>query len=144
MAELAQRLEKPTQQVVQTLRLELGVKEAVERLGFGLAHLVVRVVQSQDDAELQLGASPSEILVFIRIRKHEDRVEDAVIFAERAHDAGRRHIELCQAASAVLDQLEEVVGGTALREDTSRSAGCNIAQRFDLPGVKPALAQAGS
>ena len=40
--------------VIQAVGLQLGVEQAEERLGFSFANLVVRIVERQDDAELQL------------------------------------------------------------------------------------------
>ena len=106
-----QRREKPPQQVIQALGLQLGMEQAVEGLGFGLTHLIIRVIQRQDDAELQLLAGPAEVFVLVGIGKDQDRIEDSIVFAQRAHDARRWHIQLGKTAAAVLDQLEEIVAG---------------------------------
>jgi hypothetical protein len=69
MTEPHERRQKPPQQVIQALGLQLGMEQAVEGLCFGLTHLIIRVIQRQDDAELQLLAGPTEVFVLVGMGK---------------------------------------------------------------------------
>src|SRR5271169_5949435 len=79
VAKSHQRAEEAVHQVIDVLGLQLGVKQSVESLGFSLSHLIIGIVERQNDAELQLLASPAEILVFVRMRQNQDGIEHAVV-----------------------------------------------------------------
>ncbi len=133
-------MQKPPQQVLQILGLQFRARQVEEGLRFGFAHLIIRVVERQDDAELQLLARPAEILVFIRIRKHQDGIENAVVLAQRPQDVGWGHVQLGEAPATVLNQFKESVRRRARRENAGRRAGRDVAQRFDLPDIETGLA----
>ena len=67
MADLHQRIEEAAQQLVQIARLKLNAEQLVKRLCFGLADLVVGVVQRKNDAEMKLLAHPLEVSVLVGV-----------------------------------------------------------------------------
>ena len=77
MADLHQRFQKAPQQFVQIARFQLHAEQLVEGLCFGLADLIVGVVQRQDDAEMQLLAHPLEVGVFVREQLAQHRASAA-------------------------------------------------------------------
>ena len=65
MADVHQGIQEAAQQLFQIARFQLDPEQLVKRLCFGLADLIIGVVQRQDDAEMQLLAHPLEIGVFV-------------------------------------------------------------------------------
>ena len=61
-----QTLQKPLQQLLQIPGLQLDTEQFVERLSFGLPDLVIRVIERQDDAEMELFPHPLEVRVLFR------------------------------------------------------------------------------
>ncbi len=119
VAKLHQRAEEAVQQTLQVFGLHLSVKQSVERLSFSFSNLIIGIVQRKDNAELQLFAGPAEILVFVRMRQNQDRIEHAVVLPQRTHDARRGDVQLGQAPSAILHQLEKVCRRLIRRQNSS-------------------------
>ena len=63
-ADMHQRFQEAPQQFFEIPRFQLNAKKFVKRRRFGLADLIVGVVQRQDDAKMQLLANPLEVGVF--------------------------------------------------------------------------------
>jgi len=78
-----QRVQKPLEELVEVARLQLDAEQLVKGLRFGLADLIIGVVQREDDSEVKLFAYPLEIGVLIRHQGRQHRRQQAVVFLER-------------------------------------------------------------
>ncbi len=76
------------------------------------------------------------------MRQNQDRIEHAVVLPQRTHDARRRDVQLGQAPSAILHQLEKVCRRLIRRQNSSCGSRRDRAQRLDLSRIVPELAQA--
>src|SRR5712671_3902925 len=137
-----QGFQKPAEQFFQIARLELDTKQLIKRLGFGLPHLVIGIIQGQDDAEVELLADPLEVCVFLRQQRYQERRQQPVIFLERFKDGAGRQIQLGQAAAVILDLFDEMQGRFSLRKNARRSARRDVSQGDSLLRFKAKLTQA--
>ena len=108
MADVHQRFEEAPQQFFQIARFQLDAEQLVKRLRFGLADLIIGVVQRQDDAEMELLADPLKIGVLVRHQRHQQRRQQPVVFLERFENRAGRQIQLGRAAAVVFHLLDEL------------------------------------
>ncbi len=146
VAYLDQSIQKAAQQFIQIARFQLDAEQLVEGLRFGLADLVIRVVQRQDDAEMQLLAHPLEVGVFVGEQLAQHGGEQPVILLQGFDDAAGRQIELGQAAAVVFHLLDEFQRRLAAGQNARGGARSDGSQRhadlgLELPGLKLALFQ---
>ena len=108
VADVNQSFQEPAQQVIQIARLQFHPEQLIEGLCFGLADLIVGVVQREDDAEVKLLAHPLEVRVFVGKQLAEHGSEQTVVLLQRFHDAAGRKIQFSQTAAVVLHLLDEL------------------------------------
>ena len=107
--------------------------EAEERLGFGLAHLEVSLIQGQACDQLQLLAGRGK-------GAFQRRIEHGAEFDEDLADLREGKIEAGQAASLIFHLLEELVEGAQAAGGGRRDAE----ERANLQGIVRTLAQDGA
>ena len=131
MAYLHQGIQEAAQQFVQIARLKLYPEQLIKSLCFGLADLVIGVVQSQDDAEMQLFAYPLEVRILIgEAALRNIGVSRRSYSCKALHDGAGREIQLRQAPAVVFYLL-----------DINLSGGWPLARmRAAAPGVMEASA----
>ncbi len=129
MADMHQRIEETAQQLVQIARFELHAEQLIKRLCFGLANLVVRVVQREDHAEMKLLAHPLQVRVLVGEQLAQQGREQAVVFLQGLHDAAGRKIQLGQAPAVIFHLLDELERRLAAGENAGGRAGCDGRQR---------------
>ena len=129
MAHVHQRIQEAAQQLVQIARFQLYPEQLIESLCFGLAHLVIGVVQRQDDAEMQLLAHPLEIRVFVGKQLAQHGSEQAVVRLQCFDDTAGGQIELGQAAAVVFHLLDEFQRRLATGQNARGSARRDGSQR---------------
>jgi hypothetical protein len=107
-AELSEGFEEPVEQLIEGTGLEFDPEQLIKRLSFGLADLIVGVVERKDDAEVELFADPLEVGVFFGEAALEEGGKEAVVLLKRGNDLGGGQVELGEAATLVFDLFEEV------------------------------------
>src|SRR4029078_4389899 len=101
--------EEPPQQLFQIARFQLNAEQLVERLGFGLAELIIGVIQGQNDAEVKLFADPLEVVVFLRQQRDQQRRKQPVVFLEGFKNRAGRQIQLGDTGSDILHPAYEIL-----------------------------------
>ncbi len=107
--------------------------EPEERLGLGLAHLVVGLMQGKPRDQLQLFAGR-------RVAARQFPVEKRAEFGESPDDFRKWNIQPRQALSLILHLLHELVE----RAQAAGAGGRDCEERADLHGVIGTVAQEGA
>ena len=123
-ADVDQGFQEAAQQFFEIARFQLDAEQLVKRLRFGLADLVIGVVQSQDDAEVELLANPagnwrasSGISASSIGDKHQ------IVLFQRFQNRAGRQVQLGQTAAVVFHLLDEFERRMALRQNPGGGAG---------------------
>ncbi len=92
-AEMGQGGEEAPQQLIQIARFQFHPEQFIEGLCFRFAHLVVGIVQSEDDTEVELLSDPLKVHVFAREHLSQERGQEVVVLLERGDDLAGGKIE---------------------------------------------------
>ena len=144
-ADVHQRFEESPQQLFQIARFELDAEQLVKGLCFGLADLIIGVVQRQDDAEMKLLADPLKIGVLVR-----DQRSASVGVSRRSYSCRASRIALGGRFSLARRRplystcSMNLRAGRSLRQDPRRGAGRDGSKRGALLRFETQLPQAAS
>ena len=99
---------------------QLHPEQLVERLRLSLAHLIVGVVEGQNDAEMQLLAHPLEVGDILALPLSEFGGHETVVFLQSLDDRTWREVQLGQPAAIVFHLFDEFQRRGALCLATTR------------------------
>ena len=94
-------------------------------LRFRFTHMVIRLIQRQDDAELQLFTHPAKIGEHLAGERFEVRLQQMIIFLHCPHYFRRRQIQFSQPLSGAAYRFKEMQPAVGFLKRSRRSAGGN-------------------
>ena len=137
-----QGFKESAEQFFEVARFQLDSKKLVERLGLGLAHLIIGVVECENHAKVQLLAHPLKIRMLIGDQRFEHWAEQLIVFLQGLQDRAGRQVELSEPAAVVLHLFDEMQWGFALSKNAGGGSGRDLRESRTLLRLESQAAQA--
>ena len=132
LANTGYRFQKTAEQHVDILRFQLNTEDLMKRLRFRLAHMIIRLIQRQYDAELHLFAHPTKAGERLARERFQVRLQQVIVLLQCSHHFRRRQIQLRQPLSGSANRFKELQTPLAGLERSRRRAGGNERQSLNL------------